>query len=337
MSLVRPNAALTVDGQRLTAAEAGMLRLRVRLGMGEAHDAVELTLWPTSKLAASAAGASLTVALGDGDELTDVWTGNVAGVSGSDGSVTLDALAATAVLSRTWLSQTFLDLTIGEIVEQLAAEGGVEVDEASADVKLPAYAVDSRRAVWAHVNDLARLSGADLTTTATGALRFVAPPAAGGGLGGLAGAAAAVSDLLFGAGGLRFGANVVGWRTRRGQAPAAAAVAPYGAASEAGAEHWHWLLREPAAAGDGPVRVAAAARTREAAEAFATARSKRAERAALRSKVAVVGDPELRPGDTTTIDGLPVGGLGSVRILAVEHLLDGRGGFVSTLTVEGAE
>jgi hypothetical protein len=328
---------VTVDGRRLTSAEGAVVRVRVRLGLGPAHDDAECICWPSSKLASAAAGSTLAIALGNIGDETDVWTGEVTGVRRAPDGLALEGLAASVALSRTFLSQTFVDLSIADVVQQLAAAAGVQVEEASGDATLSAYAVDDRRSAWAHLNDLAELAGADVSLTEAGALKFVAPsaPAGGGGLGGLVEQVAALV-LGGGAAGLRHGANVLGWRATTRQAPETSSVAAYGAASESGSAKWHWIRRDPDAAGTGPARVVPALRTRDAAGALADALAARAARAVRRATVVVVGDATLRPGQTTTIADIPGDPGGGLRLLAVEHTLDGDAGFVSRLVVEPA-
>jgi hypothetical protein len=337
MTLVRPNAILTVAGRALSAAEAGLVRLRAQLSVGEAHDHVELFCWPASKLASASAGATLAVSLGPKDSEVDVLTGEVEAVRVSADAVVLEGMDASIALSRSFVGQSFLELSIADIVNQLASDAGMDTEEVSCDISLPAYAIDPRRSVWSHLNDLARLAGADLAVTAAGALRFVIPGEAGGG-GGLGGAVGAVAGALGlgGASGLRYGANVLAWHASTAQDAPSASIAAYGAASEAGSSKWHWILREPSFAGDGAPRVLAALRTRDAAEAVETAWTARATRARLRGMLRIVGDASIRPGDTITVSDLPSGDPGSLHVLAVEHLLDGGDGFITTLTVEAA-
>jgi hypothetical protein len=332
MTLGRPCAVVTVDGRRLTSAEGAVVRVRVRLGRGPAHDDAECVCWPSSKLTTAAPGSTLALALGNAGDETDVWTGEVTGVRRAPDGVALEGLASSVALSRTFLSQTFVDLSIADVVRQLASAAGVDVDEASGDATLPAYAVDDRRSAWAHLNDLAELTGAEVTVTAAGALKFVAPssPSGGGGL------VEQVASLVLGGGasGLRYGANLLGWRATSRKAPATASVAAYGAASESGSAKWHWIRHDPDAAGRGPARIVPALRTRDAAEALAGALAARAARAVRRATVVVVGDATLRPGQTTTIADIPGDPGGDLRLLAVEHTLDGDAGFVSRLVVE---
>src|SRR6185503_13100198 len=165
MTLLRPSAVVTLDGKRLTSAEGAVMRTRVRLGMGPAHDAVEIFCWPSSKLKDAAVKGQLTVAIGPGGSETDVFTGEVTGVRLTPDGVALEGLASSIALSRTYTSQSFISLSIADIVQQLASAAGVTVEDASGDTTLSSYAVDDRRSAWAHLNDLARLVGADITVT----------------------------------------------------------------------------------------------------------------------------------------------------------------------------
>ncbi len=315
MSLARPRAVLTLDGRSLTSAEAAVARLRVLLGVGGAHDPAEVVVWPASKLSAATPGSSLAVALGEEGEEEDVWAGEVAEVSAGPDGVVLDGLAGTVALARERVSRTYLDQTVADVVRDLA--GSAPVDEVGGDLELPAYAVDDRRTVWAHLRELAALAGADLGSAPDGGLRFV-PPRTGS------------ADHTF-----RHGAELLGWSAAAGTARTAPAVAAHGAASEAGAEQWHWLRRSPSGSA-GALRVPAAVRTRDAAEAVAQALAARAARAAVGGRLRLRGAPEVRPGDLVEVEGLPTGDPGTLRVLRVEHVLDGRTGFTTTLDVEGA-
>ena len=315
MSLSRPRAVVTLDGRSLTSAEAAVARVRVVLGVGGAHDPAEVVVWPDSLLSAATPGSALAVALGEEGDEEDVWAGEVADVSSGPDGVVLDGLAGTVGLARERVSRTYLDQSVADVVRDLA--GSAPVDEVGGDLELPAYTVDDRRTVWAHLRELAELSGADLGSAPNGGLRFV-PPRTG------------MADHTF-----RYGAELLAWIAAAGSAVAAPAVAAHGAASEAGAEQWHWLRRSPAGSG-GALRVPAAVRTRDAAEAVAQALAARAARAAVRGRLRLRGTPEVRPGDLVDLSDLPSGDPGTLRVLRVEHVLDGRTGFITSLDVEGA-
>ncbi|HWK88737.1 MAG TPA: hypothetical protein VNP72_02030 [Longimicrobium sp.] len=314
MSLSRPRVVVMLDGRSLTGAEAAVARVRVALSVSGAHDRAEVLAWPQSRLAEATPGSTLSVALGEDGEEEDVWAGEVVEVAAGEDGVALDGLSGTVALSRERISRTWVGESVADVVRDLA--GSAPVDEVGGDVKLSAYTVDDRRTVWAHLLELAALTGAEVGSAPDGGLRFLAPRTGS-------------ADHTF-----RHGADVLSWRASATSAPTAASVAAYGAASEAGAEQWHWLLRAPS--GTAPVRVVPALRTREAADALAQALTARAERAAVRGTLRLRGAPEVRPGALVEVEDLPAGGPGTLRVLSVEHVLDGRAGLVTTLSVEGA-
>jgi hypothetical protein len=311
----RPSATITIDSKSLTAFEAGLVRLTVDMAHGTHHTA-ELTLWPKSKFSPSAPGARITLALGvDGDD-EDVLTGEIVGSGGAPSGMRLDAVSATIGLSHARKSQTYVSQTVADIVNDLAS--GVEIDEVSADLTLSAYSVDQRRTVWAHLVDLASLTGADLGCASSGGLRFV-PPTSGPG------------PFSF-----MFGATVLDWRLSNLTPPPVPKIAPHGAASEQGSDKWHWILHDPVGEGAEPTRVVGAFHTRDAADALTKALADRAARAAVRGTVRLVGEAGLRPGAVIEIDDLPGPVAGPFRLLAVRHLFDARRGFYTDAVVESA-
>ena len=311
----RPRAKITIAGRQLKSTEAALVRLVVSLSFG-AHDAAQVFVWADSKFKAPSPGDSMSIAIGDDGGETDVWTGEVVAVSGSADGVVIDGLAATISLSRRRTSQTYLAQSIADIVNDLA--GPAPVDQVQADTQLDAYAVDDRRTVWSHILDLAAIAGADVGSSPSGGLRFVPP---------LTGSASTK---------LRHGAELLLWSAGAAPAPDASTVAPYGAASQAGSAKWHWLLNSPppSGSGAGPLRVVAGVRTSDAADAMAQALEDRAARATLQGRLVATGNPDLRPGDLVEAKGLPSGDLGPLRVTRVEHVLDARKGFVTSLSVE---
>jgi hypothetical protein len=314
----RPRAVVTLAGNQLTSAQAGLVRVQVRLSLSGAHDAAHVMMWPASRLANAHPGDALAIGLGDDGSELDVWAGQVSAVqSRADGAV-LEGLAATASLSTRRKSQCYLAQSVADIVNDLAA--GAAIDTVEGALQLEAYAVDERRSVWAHIVDLAALAGADLGASAAGGLRFVQPKSGSASLA------------------LRYGGELVAFRASAAPTPDSSPIAPYGAASEAGSDKWHWLLNTPSASGSGagPQRVLAALRTRDAASTVAQALAKRAGRASVRGHLLVLGLPDVRPGDLVETQGVPSGDLGTLRVLAVDHILHARGGFTTALTVEKA-
>jgi hypothetical protein len=317
MTLMRPRATVTLDGRTLSSAEAALVRAEVSLTVRGGHDAATLLVWPRSKLVSADPGSTLSIALGNAGEEEDVWTGEVTNVSAGQDGFVIDGLSATIALSRLRVTRVYVDQSVADIVNDLASD--IDIDEVEGDTSLDGYAVDDRRPLWMQLQALAELTGAELGSSASGGLRFVLPRTGS-------------ADVT-----LRYGADVLSWSGGSAPKRVPASVAAFGAASESGAEQWHWLLREPAAAGgDGPTRVVAALKTRDAAESMANELARRAKRAAVHARLVIVGNETLRPGDLIEVDDLPSGDLGTLRVLDVQHVLDGRTGFTTALTVEGA-
>lgn len=317
MTLARPNAMVTVDGRTLSAAEAALVRAELDLSVTGAHDAARLAVSRDSKFASAASGASVSIALGDKDDETDVFSGELtAPLAAPDGRL-LEAYSSTVALSRTFKSQSYVGQSVADIVNDLA--GSVSIDKVDSSIHLGVYYADNNRSVWTHLQTLADLARADLGSSASGALRFLAPGA------GLSPAR------------LRYGADLLDWSVGAAPKPEASAVAAHGAGSEAGSNKWHWPLHDPVGAGGDRTRIAGSIATRDAASAVERAAKNRAKRAAVRGTVVIAGDASIRPGDMVELVDAPgAGDLGTLHVLRVQHRFDSRNGFVTRLTVEGA-
>ena len=330
MSLPRPIATITLDGQELSSAEAGLAGLRLDLGFNT-HDRVQLTLWSRSKLTSAAPGSELVIglstegdgggllaapaALGGGGSDNTVWTGTVQSVQSSSGWLRLTGLASTAQLSNTRRSATWSEQTVADIVRDLAGDLDSEIE---ADLELPNFNVDNSRPVWAYLYELAQLAGAQLSCAPEGGVRFI-----------LAAKEDAPTEL-------RYGAEIIDWRLSRNQAFNAVGAAEHAAASSAGNDKWHWLAHDPVGANADAAVLPASYRTRTAAEKFTEAANARAQRATVRGEIWTIGHPQLRPGMLVKLKDLPEGDSDSLRIRAVTHQLDGDNGFITALAVEGS-
>jgi hypothetical protein len=316
MSLMRPNAKVTIAGRSLSAAEGAIVWLRVDLGLGSAHDGISLQCWPGSQFKSAAPGDEISVALGDKGSEKDVLAGEVLTVQQQPDGPLIDGVSATIALSRLFKTSSHVNPTVADVVRDLI--GSAAVDRIDAPLKLGVWHAENRLCVWQQLQTLARLAGADLGSAADGGLRFVSPQPLG----------APVR--------LRHGAQLLDWDLAQSIAPAAPTVAPHGAGSEAGSSRWHWLSHDPVGAAADPARVPGALATRAAAQAVARALSDRATRQGLTGRLLIVGHAALRPGAVVQLVDLPGNNPGKLRVLAVQHRLDRVSGFLTRLTVEGA-
>jgi hypothetical protein len=334
MTIGRPSATLLLTGGgaprvggALTMAQAAAARVRVDLSVDEVHDRIEVLLWRESLLAGAEPGATLAVALGDGDDdsdVQDVLTAEVAGVDVQPGAAVLTAFAPSRRLSATFVGRGYVDTPVADVVADLLSEAGVEAGDLDAPTRLPAFHADPRRSAWSVVHSLARRTGRQVTSTPEGAVSFgPVPGGAGGGLGGALASAAAA--LLGGGDDLREGAELLAFRSGPRAAPAAPpVVTPSGGSGQ----RWHLWSAEP---DDGTTVtvVDPALRSREAADGHADALAAAAARSALRARATVPGRASLRAGATASLRGE------QVRILHARHVVDATHGHRCELRCEG--
>jgi hypothetical protein len=319
MALKRPEAALTLDGNRLTAAQAALGGLTVEVAVGAGHDRFRAALGTLSPFVDVDAGASAVVELGYGDNLETVLTGTVTAVERRPWGLVVEGLAATLSLSRAFLGKSYVSQSVGDIVTDLVGGATGNVGDVSAPLQLAAYHVNERRSVWSHLCALARLAGCELSADGEGALNF-RPPKRG------------AADHS-----LRHGAELVAWDVGpRDATRTEVSVVPFGAASEQGSDHWHVLLREP---DGGPpsdeTLVPPALRDRDAAQTFQQAIRDARTRRATGGEALLTGDATVRAGDVVTLDDLPGGDGAPLRVTAATHQLGGKCGFHTHLLVEG--
>jgi hypothetical protein len=234
----------------------------------------------------------------------------------------LEALAGSAAASRVRVAHSYVRETVADIVADLLGQTDAQMGEVEAPLTLGAYHVDEQRPVWRHLHELARLASCEIGVDKNGAVNF-RPPRKGSG------------DHA-----LRFGADLLSWSVGPASADmtprAAPTVVPYGAGSEAGAEKWHILLKQPEGAGpNGQILIPAALRDRDAAQAFQDGLAKAALRRGTAGTLTAVGDPSIRAGDLVELQDLPNSEDAVLRALAVSHVL-GSGGFKTLIRIEGA-
>jgi hypothetical protein len=318
VSLRRPGAALTLDGDRLTAAEAPLTALNVELGVGTAHDRFRAAFGAISRFSDVAAGASAVVELGYDDSLETVLTGTVTGVERRPWGFVVEGLAASFALSRTRIGRSYVSQSAGDIVSDLVSAAQGTPGEVSSSLSLSAYHADERRSVWSHLCTLAHLAGCELSAGGDGSVNF-RPPKSGS------------PDHSF-----RHGAELVAWDVGpRDTAATDISVVPFGAASEEGSDKWHVLLREPdGGAPSDETLVPGALRDRDSAQTYEQALKDARTRRGTGGEVLVGGDAGVRAGDVLTLDDVP-GSSDPLRVTAATHRLGGGAGFFTLMRVEG--
>lgn len=337
MTLPRPDANLTVDGQAFSAAESGLSELQVELGLNGALDTATLVLSSLSPVVAVAPGAAIEIGLVVGGDETPVLVGSVVDSRRTPWGAVVVAQTEAAVLARAHLGRAYLAQTAAEIATDLVTSGGARTGTIEAPLDLPSYSVSERRTVWRALQDLAQLSGSVLRSQADGTVDF-APPRAG------------PADHS-----LRAGAELLTWVVGSvDPAGAVPAVVPSGAGSEAGSSRWQFLLAEPdSGSPDGPTLVPMPVRTRDAAQSVHDRLAAAGARRRGAAAVTVVGGQAVRAGDLVDLEDLPGGegarlaaqaagaaglagdGGSAFHVLEAHHVLDGWG-LRSRLRLEAA-
>jgi phage protein D len=304
-----------------------LLALRLRRVLAPEVDVLALSLAAVATAPPVALADEGTVSLTgpDGADVA-VFTGRVDGIhERGAGLRVVTATNGARELAQARLNQSYEEQDAGDIIQQLATELGLTAEVRGTTAALPRYVVDDRVSLYGHVARLAALSGLVVCIGADGTLK-AKDPAAGGE------PAARVA----------YGADVIDFTLgERAVHTAAVQVTGEGAAGDQGSDAWAWLRKDPAAnqstAGSGtPLRTAsvAALRSAETVATLARARARRAAEAATRGWLLIAGAPQVEPGDSIEVSGMPQSARnGTYRVEEIVHELDVRRGYRSRLRV----
>jgi hypothetical protein len=321
--MLSPAYRLTIGEQRVdTTSEpqaSTLVDLDLRLDMTTAADRVELHLGQVGSFRPEIDDeAVVELGYADGDEgLVQVMKGRVDAVDATLEQVRVTAYGSATVLLRSFLEETFLDMSAGEIVSELADRAGVSRGAVEQGIEFPAYVIDGHRSFYHHMAELAALCGFDLYHDSDDELVFEA----------------------FGNGNtvhpLRYAAHILELEADRSTRvfPRVEAWGE-GPGASAGADSWSWLTKdfEPrrGAAGTGePISLLerSALRTAEAAQTAADAGHSRFTRRSLRGRLTALGNPAVKLGDAIRLEGLPDGELnGTYQVRSVRHRLNKAAG-----------
>src|SRR4051812_14783118 len=307
-----------------------LLALRLRRGLAPEADLLQLLVAATSTAPTVALADPGEVSLTGGDgTATLVFTGTVDGIhERASGTRLVTASNGSRDLAQARLNRSFEQQDTGQIIQALASELGLSSDLPGDVPTLPRFVIDDRASLYAHIANLARLSGYFACIGTNGGVTVKDPAVAG----------EPAARIAYGIDVLDF---QLGERTRQ---IASVQVTGEGAAGDQGRDAWYWLRKDPASnqstAGSGaPLRTTSsgALRSADAAAALAGAKLRRASEAATRGWLVIAGAPQVGPGDNVELSGMPQSSLnGSYRVDEIVHEFDAGRGFRSRLTVVNA-
>lgn len=316
---------VTVGGAALEPGDqAPLLSLLCQAALDVPANRCRIAVHGGSDLAAKP-GDAVSVELGHGDALEKVFTGTVAGVAQGFAGIEVEALGSFAGLAAGRLNLLYEKQTAGAIVSDVLGRVGATEGKVEAGPKLPSFALDDGRTLWAHLRALATRCGFDLYADADDKAQFKAY------------AAAATHAFSFGVDVLAYEhgaapAEVEGVEVL-GESPAG-----QGQGDDASA----WLTKKDVKGTAGKtsgrvLRVAdRAARNPNLAGDFAKGLLAPHQPTA-RGGVRLVGAPAVKLGDAVKLEKLPVAAHnGEGRVTAVRHRLHARLGFVTDVEWERA-
>jgi phage protein D len=255
-----------------------------------------------------------------------VFTGQVVCVEPNLESTRVVALSPAQKLLETYRDETFEFKTAGEIVKQLAEDAGVTVAQTEPGTLLPAYVVDGRRSVYAHMRDLAELTGYDLFFNASGELVYRRT-------------IFTTALHVF-----EFAKHIVELEVRQ-CAPAAESVEAWGESvgTSQGEESWAWLVKDfsnsKGSAGEGLPKLLLerpALRTGQFAQLAADGALANLQSNATRGRLLTFGRPQVKLGDSLRVKDAPDERVnGDFRVRAVHHRITKKKGFTTEIEFRG--
>lgn len=150
--------------------ESFCAQIRLALRMAPALDTASCVMAaPQTELAP---GDALTIALGYEDAgMEQLFAGTVSSITMTvHGHTQVTAGNGGEALARMRINQSFVDMSVGDIISDLAGRAGVQIAAVVDGPDLPLYVADDRAHLLDHIVTLARFAGADVTFDADGAL-----------------------------------------------------------------------------------------------------------------------------------------------------------------------
>ncbi|HEV2706884.1 MAG TPA: hypothetical protein VGV59_13225, partial [Pyrinomonadaceae bacterium] len=176
--LIHPAYKLTIGGKAVDTTDepraSTLVSLNVSLDLETPADTFSLVLANVGGLH-PARGDEAKIELGyagDDGELTQVMSGTVEAVAPNLTTTHVTGISGASLLLRTYIEKTYENMKAGEIVRDLAAQAGLDVATADDGITFPAYVIDGRRSAYAHIEDIAALSGFDSYIDPEGKLVF---------------------------------------------------------------------------------------------------------------------------------------------------------------------
>ena len=260
-------------------------------------------------------GDVMKVSLGYDDKLKQVFSGLVENIRYEVNTIRVSALGVAAELLRLRINRIFLNQTAGKIVSDLSKEAKVKVKSASKGIRFPTYVIDDATNVYEHILKLAERCNFDVFVTEDEQLVF---KEWGDGKNHV----------------LQYGQEIIRLLAVD-YSPLYTSTNVFGESpsSVKGSDTYHWLTKQEVKgeAGSGRVFLISdpAIRDKKTAETVAKAKMEKL-RYTFSLFVEVVGNPQIKLGDTITLENIPNSSLkGQLEVRGFEHYVSKDKGFTS--------
>ena len=218
---------------------------------------------------------------------------------------------------------TFVNQKAGDIVNSLAADACVDVENAEAGLDFPMYAADSGRNCYEHCLRLARWCGFDVSATKEGKLLVAAFSNQG-------------PAFTY-----TYGINVLDASFKESVPLEGVQFAPESPSSQSGADTASWIIKDSSSqigqgGSGGAVLSEPALRTKTAADSAAQALITFSKRDARRISIRVAGEPALDLMEVVELGNLPREDWnGTYQVMLVRHHLSRKQGFITDIGMGG--
>ena len=268
-------------------------------------------------------GDAVAVKLGYGSDLSLVFTGIVASIEWSVGSVAIEARSSFQELAALRVNSYFENVFAAEIVRGLAGETSVSIGTTQPGLRFAIYAVGNNRSAWYYIHDLAAQCGFDFYANEKDKLTFILP------------LPTSLPTLL------QFGVNLLNCQIEQNQ-PTITGIEVFGespASFGQGPQAATWFTKTMVKGSGGDSDKVArqyipTARTQEVATQMATALWQKAK-PKKKGTLMVLGKADLLIGGLVIVQSMPSDAQnGQYRIVGLRHTIQKRTGFLTQLSVE---
>jgi prophage tail gpP-like protein len=316
--MLRPAFKLQLGSETYESVKLSpVTAIRVSLDMDIPSDSFEIRIAQQSGNQEISHGDAASISLGYGDQLTDIFKGEVDQVEPGVSGLTVTGLNFVSRLCALRVCQTYENQSSGDIVKDLASRGRVTTEDIANGLRFPSYTIDDNMNAYEHIRELAQKCGFDVYATNQNKLVFKKYSR---------------SEPHV----IEYGKNIIQIDVLK-EKPLISSVVVQGESPSSfkGASTYHWFSkrRVEAVSGNGSPYLVQdpTVRDKDTAEKVAQARLSALSRN-ISGLLKVVGMPEVALGHTIELRGAhDEDANGESQVRNVEHLLSKNSGFVSLI------